>query len=692
LAGYNVAHASLIAWQVKAKQGRPTSNHGKTMSSILNKLLIRWMAANRTAEWLTVIALLSLTNMLYAEAAGKSEAAKSDSAAGQIPPDLPLPASPALPAKWLREATVLQPYGHSSFEALVNPGDRPRKLREEFGFNAIIVQPPDSHNTIVGPNDKLTEEQFRAGVAAYRAAGYKLMLYTSLMALGLSPEFQSGAVDREHPDWLQRDPKGNPVMVWGVPWLCPSTGARQAALDRCVRIAREYQADGVMLDNNQFYFADAGWTCHCEACNKAFREYVERRCGAGGTRQLFGVEPAKIRIPSEEGPLFALWMHWRNRVWAEVNESFRARLRKDNPEIMFFANTQYQFDTGVLASDLQYAREDVVLSETVGLNAQQTAGKMNLGHALAEGRPLWNYIGTFAKADDYTGLLPAERIRPMIISTIAHGARPWIVDGFDEGPTDPAARAEMSQLLGWHARHPELYSSERWAEVGTLISLTSRNALKRPLIPPHLTALRAAGTPIIALRDDTLTVEKLRPFRVLTIETAACLGGEAANAIAEWVREGGVLVAARDTGSCDELGRKRWESTLWKSLGVEESVRGANSVGRGVAISPEAGEFVSSSVGQTRSVSFRLSSDSDAEIVAYRGPQTLLLHVIRHAETDRQLKLGLPKKLRSAERSAELFTPARETASALPIVREADYDSIELPADSAYSVLRIRLP
>jgi hypothetical protein len=140
------------------------------------------------------------------------------------------------------------------------------EIKKEFGFNALIVQPPDSHNTIAAAADKLTEKQFRDGIAAYRRAGYRVMLYTSVMALGLAPEFQSGQISREHPDWLQRDPKGNPVMVWGVPWLCPSTGAREAALDRCLRIVREYNADGVMLDNNQFFFAAAGWTCHCDAC------------------------------------------------------------------------------------------------------------------------------------------------------------------------------------------------------------------------------------------------------------------------------------------------------------------------------------------------------------------------------------------------------------------------------------------
>src|SRR5262249_52289896 len=154
---------------------------------------------------------------------------------------------------------------------------------------------------------------------AYRRAGYRIMLYTSLMALGLSPEFQSGQIAREHPDWLQRDAKGNHVMVWGVPWLCPNTGAREAALERCLHITREYNADGVMLDKHQFLSAPAGWTSHCAACMTAFRNYTQKRFGDKQSMQLFGAAPDQLQTPPAEGPLYFAWLHWRNRVWAEVN-------------------------------------------------------------------------------------------------------------------------------------------------------------------------------------------------------------------------------------------------------------------------------------------------------------------------------------------------------------------------------------
>lgn len=142
-----------------------------------------------------------------------------ESRLASLPADLPLAASPPSAEVWLRTAHVLQPYGHSQFVALADPGDRPQRLKRDFEFDAIIVLPPDAHNAMTPTADHLTEQQFRAGVKAYRKAGYRLILYTSVMGLGLSPEFESGRIAHEHPDWLQRDPKGNTVNVWDVPWL-----------------------------------------------------------------------------------------------------------------------------------------------------------------------------------------------------------------------------------------------------------------------------------------------------------------------------------------------------------------------------------------------------------------------------------------------------------------------------------------
>jgi hypothetical protein len=610
-----------------------------------------------------------------------------------VPPDLPLHASLPYVAPWLDLANVLQPVLHSQFTLLTHLGGRPEHLRQEFGFNTITIQPPDSHNCDTGlsTNDLLSEAQFREGMAAFRAAGYHIILYTSIFANGQTPEWQSGQIAREHPEWSQRDPGGNPVVAYGQPWLCPSTGAREYVLDRTIRLAREYQPDGILLDNNEFYFAKDGWTCHCDACTRAFREYVRKRFGNDRCRRFFGVAPDQLQIPSQEGPLFALWIHWRNRVWAEINESFRARLRQVNPHIMLLANTQYLFDNACLASDLQFEREDVVVSESVGLSSWNMSEKMTLGQAMAVGRPLWNYIGTFVNGNDYTGLKPPEVVSPLIAATIAHQARPWIVDGFDDGPTDARARKGMSLLLAWHDTHPEFFTNTPWAETGVILSLASRNVLHRALIPPNLSALLHSGVPVIALRDDELSPKKLRPFHTVTVETAACLGDSGARALAKWVRAGGVLIAAPDTGSYDSLGRKLPTSTLWKALGLTSPPAQETSVGRGKVIAPTPAAFVQEAINRTRSDSFLPAGQTGVEVVPYRTRHSLVLHVVRHQSSSQPVVLRLPTAFRPSDMTARLFAPGSSDPKTSQLTSTADGTILSLTDLPLYAVVEIAL-
>ena len=360
---------------------------------------------------------------------------------------------------------------------------------------------------------------------------------------------------------------------------------------------------------------------------------------------------------------------------------------------MLLANTQYLYENACLATDMQYVHEDVVVSESVGLDSWQMSRKMALGSALAEGRPLWNYIGTFTEADTYTGIKPAEVISPLIIATIAHQARPWIVDGFDDGHTDPLARQAMSKLLAWHNTHPQFYTNTPWARAGVVLSLSSRNALHRALIPENSGALLSAGVPTAALRDEDLTAEKLGAFHVVTVETAACLGETSAQALAEWVRGGGILVAVPDAGCYDVLGRKLPYSVLWKALGLEAAPSKEISVGRGKVVSPVVssgqGAFSQTAVRLAQADSFLVTQGSGIEVVPYTTKHSVILHLVRHHAAAQSIALRLPNEFHPATMNARLRTPDSEEAQLLPLVATGDGLTFSLPTTPEYAVIEI---
>lgn len=612
-----------------------------------------------------------------------------------LPPDLPLPTAAPLAAQWIDEAIILQPWRATQHTALTNIGDRPQRLKTEFGFNTIIVLPPAANNVGVLPKHRQTEEEFRTGLDAYRRAGYRIILYSSLVQSGLDPVWHNGHLEQVHPDWVMRDSKGVPLTKYGHGWLCPNSPALEYTIAYTERIAQTYRPDAIMLDNNQFFYTDEKsatpetWACHCEYCQTKFRNYVLDRFGPERVKDLFNVESSRIKIPVEAGPLHGLWVHWRNRVWAETNEAFRVRLRRLDPQLMFFVNHQYDWPDGVLSSDLQYEHEDVVMSESRELTSWRMSEKMLIGGALARGRPLWNYIGTFDEKD-YTRLRAQEVVGPIIAASLAHGARPWIVYfGFQDIQGNYEARREMSRMLSWYASRTELFRGARWSKVGVIVSPLNRNLRKDKLIPEHLGGLVRAGLPVEAVRDDRLSSLLLDRFRIITFESALCMDQETANTLASWVRRGGILISGQDAGRQDSLCRRRPKSVLWETLGLSIDPGRSSKAGRGEIIIVERDNLSRAVLEAARQDSFSLTPRAGVELVPYENQGRLIIHLIRHEPLKGGLTIELPPSLHSSARSALLEAPGLAQPQRLTLGRSGERLSVRIPDVPIYSVIVI---
>jgi hypothetical protein len=500
-----------------------------------------------------------------------SRPSKSDGARKLTPlsPDLPLPSLPPNGLSWTPGAVIVQPWGRTQWDAVVHAAERAPWLAENFGFNTMIVLPPAAHNAISGPADRITEQEFERALAIYRANGFRIIIYTSVMHCGHAPVWQDGTLEKTHPDWSQRGPEGEPVRIYGHDWLCPSTGAAAFTLEYTADLVRRYRPDLVMLDNAEFYETASGVTCYCEACQAGFRRYVSRRFG----ETVGGAPMGSLRIPAEPGFLYDVWLGWRNRVWGEANELFRRELRKIDPDIVVMSNTQYLRDKPDLATDLIYDHEDALISESVGLTTDGMIDKLMLGRALAKGKPLWNYLGTFQEKDN-TLLVSPDVVAMNISTAYACGARPWIVYyGFTEDvEANKPALEKMARVLVWHrSRESEAGRLAPYAPVLSLVSLNSRNYCPSKLVPDHLARLRRRGIASWLIEERTVEAGIPSTCRALMIEDAPCLSDRAVAAIADFVKAGGLLVAAPDTATGDELGRCRPASALWKSLGVAGS-------------------------------------------------------------------------------------------------------------------------
>ena len=355
----------------------------------------------------------------------------------------------------------------------------------------MIVLPPAAHNAITKDGRHITEEEFERALGLYRENGFRIIIYSSIMHCGHDPVWQKGRLEKEHPEWSQRGPKGEPVRTYGADWLCPSTGALAFTLDYTAGLVRRWRPDTIMLDNSEFFATESGVTCYCEGCQAAFRKYAAERFGEA----IDGQGTASLRIPVERGFLYDVWLAWRNRVWGEANETFRRELRKVKPDLVLMSNTQYLWENPDLATDLIYDHEDALISESRGMSMDGMIDKLLLGRALAKGKPLWNYLGTFNEEDNSLFVTP-DAMAMNVSTAYACGARPWVVYwGFTEKAAENKASLDrLASVMSWqNAQSVEGGPLTPYAPVRSLVSLNSRNYRLSKIIPGHLTALRRHG-------------------------------------------------------------------------------------------------------------------------------------------------------------------------------------------------------
>jgi len=536
-----------------------------------------------------------------------------------LPPDLPLPSLLPGGENWTRTARIVQPWGPTQWDAIARAEELAPRLAKHFGFNTIIILPPEAHNAITTEKQHVSESQFGAARRAYRAAGFRVILYTSIMHCGHAPVWQGGSLTKTHPEWSQRGPQGEPVTIYGAEWLCPSTGALAYTIEYTAGIVRRWGADAVMLDNNQFFSTPSGLTCHCAGCQSGFRRYIKARFGEA----VFGKPSDEVKIPTRPGPLYNLWLLWRNRVWADAIEQFRIELRKDNPHIVVLANTQYLRSSPDLATDLQYEHEDAVLSESRGMSLDGIVDKLLLGRALAKDRPLWNYLGTFQEGD-FGRLVSAELVSMNVSTSLACLARPWVVYyGFFENPeANKESLLRMRTTLAWHQAHdPQRQGLRPYAPVLSLVSLGSRNCRAARLIPIHVGALRKMGVCTWMIEESALSGSGLERCRVLLIEDAPCLSQAGVAAIVAFVRAGGVVIASAGTGLYDQIGRARPRSALWTELGLSHSPLRPVQCGKGTALAMTLPARWKDLAEWLRFAQFTVEPETQAAVLPYLDPQ-----------------------------------------------------------------------
>ncbi len=390
--------------------------------------------------------------------------------------------------------------------------------------------------------------------------------------LAVVPPGLQGEIYAAHPDWrriytnthtipqvdLNANPIGGPLCLLG-PWG-----------DQLIDILAEILTKYPDVDAFSFDGLHHSGYCHCEHCRENYRKETGQ----------------EIPLADMNNPAFRRYLLWEDRRLEALVERMQTRLKGIKPTV---ALVTWTTNAGRFGHFLDIPRnmsarmnllldapdQEFWMDESNRGNTLVPAFANAVIWAMSNHRVAFSSPYLFSHGNPYgpDSFPPQEVLRRMLLA-MTYGARPSMA------LAQPAALQDATyQSLHEIARREPWITHvqpERWAAL--LLSDTTRvfygresGRVEERYLANVLGAFRTGveeHLPVTVISDWNLNAEDLSRYKVLILPNTACLSDIQARTIAEFVKNGGGLVATLDTSLCDEMGSLRKDFALADVFGV----------------------------------------------------------------------------------------------------------------------------
>lgn len=444
-----------------------------------------------------------------------------------------------------------------------------------FPANSFGAFFPSRHFTAtpgLGGRDLLAEV-----ASAVHEEGMRLVVYFGLA----TPVGEATA--KEHPDWLQIDEQGqnrsqrfyrDDEGAWLWYDVCSHREAYRTAMRSFVsEIPQRYDVDGVYFDGPYY------WThCYCPDCQDSYRARVGQAYpDLPGHRGDYPKKPPSPKLDMTD-PVIQRYMQWHFQLEQELIEDLIGDVRQRNPEtaVLFHSGGIYKFDYVKPSTHLGLA--DGILAEQ-GMNFQSRYTTAVLGQAV--GKPMWAYTGSFSMNPRVWG--HGIEYQSEGFSSFAAGVLPAVASA-NQLHYDLSGKDHIRAVFDFQEQHAELLDS---LDVLSWVTVPYTDAngkwyngwyLRSPYNVGHQSAvalLLDSQIPVTALLNEQLSCPTtLQQHRAIFLADLAAMSDEEAEALREYVREGGNVIATGQTSALDAMGHPRKEPALRDLLGCSLKATG----------------------------------------------------------------------------------------------------------------------
>jgi len=354
-------------------------------------------------------------------------------------------------------------------------------------------------------------------------------------------------VYERHPDWAKRSRDGQ-ISGWGYRHLdpcvhvCHNSPYGDIVLETLDELFQGYPIDGVAFD----YFV--GGPCYCSFCRGKFLKET-------------GLDLREWKAWTE--PETRAFSDWAAQDADDFVHRATQVARQHDRVIVGWART----------SDVIFAEPHtggMITLKDKGFEIRQITARSRV-----EGKP--TVICTPYSHLYYVGMpKPVAHVRQEFREIIVSGASPWPVIWDWELVKDRRGLAGLGTVFSEARDHEEyLEDTDSFKHAALLVShqtlaLFEDEAYRhRDPVKGWYDALTRAHIPVDVVFDDEITPEHLAAYRVLLLANAASLSDAQAQAVAEFVSQGGGLVASFQTSLYDQAGYHRWGFALKAVFGCE---------------------------------------------------------------------------------------------------------------------------
>ena len=441
------------------------------------------------------------------------------------------------------------------------------------------------YESFLDPKEKL--EGIKAvATKAHEAGNYAFVYIAGTECITGNADTKAHTMAKDHPDWLQRNIKGEPAVFGGGVafwvrkgdedvWLTPFAKEWMKIYLERVRQIAATGIDGIYVDIPYWMTHFEGWTDTWAS----FDDYT-----VAAFKQKTGLDAKKdLKLGDYRDANFRKWVDFRIEAISDFMRQIDAAVKSVNPKCKTIAEIYPGIEDAavVVGSDVYelYRIVDTVAHEysVGGRSARRSPFQwfenmvgMYSFRAFAAPKPSWMLSYSWSGEKSITA---ADAIQNLAMAQLMAGVNTW--DTRAQGMSGSNDMATRTTVFRWMKEHEKVFCLPRQPirPIGVYFSPKSRDYFPKEFIDSY------RGTLIALMQSHTefqiVTPRTLGTFRgnALILPDARCIGSDELKMLKAYVGAGKTLVVTGDTGMYDATGAELPSNPVHQLLGIKDARR-----------------------------------------------------------------------------------------------------------------------